>query len=86
MVPEAGIEPARPYERGILSPEWKSIRPRLLIGFLVRNQARNTAISPNVSAYLEMITDRKMELKCGRFALVRLIGAMPILHNLDSDR
>ena len=59
MVPEAGIEPARPYELGILSPEGKSIRPRLAIGFLVRNQALKPAIQPNVSAYLEMIADRK---------------------------
>ena len=68
MVPEAGIEPARPYERGILSPEGKSIRLRLPIVFLVRNQSQKPAMQPNVSAYLEMIADRKnplnSELKC----------------------
>ncbi|VVN76637.1 hypothetical protein PS833_00779 [Pseudomonas fluorescens] len=59
MVPEAGIEPARPYERGILSPEGKSIRPHLLIVFPVRNRDRKTAIRANVSAYLQMIAARK---------------------------
>ena len=50
MVPEAGIEPARPYERGILSPEGKSIRLGLPIDFPDRNQAYWLALQPNVSA------------------------------------
>ena len=37
MVPEAGIEPARPYERGILSPGPKSSGLRLALYFPVRN-------------------------------------------------
>jgi hypothetical protein len=36
-VPEAGIEPARPYERGILSPGPKSSGLRLALYFPVRN-------------------------------------------------
>jgi hypothetical protein len=59
MVPEAGIEPARPYERGILSPKGKSIRLHLLIGFLVRNQEQITALKANVCACKKIIADRK---------------------------
>jgi hypothetical protein len=59
MVPEAGIEPARPYERGILSPKRKSIRLHLPIVFPGRNYAFLAAIQPNVSAYLSEIADRK---------------------------
>ncbi len=51
QVPEAGIEPARPYERGILSPEGKSIRPRLLIGFPGRNHLLSGAMQANVFTY-----------------------------------
>ena len=57
---EAGIEPTRPYEQGILSPERKSIRLGLPIGFSVRNQSQTDAIQPNVSAYLELIANRKI--------------------------
>ena len=56
---EAGIEPARPYERGILSPVWKSIKPYLLIGFPVRNQPQLLAMQANASACLGKIADQK---------------------------
>jgi hypothetical protein len=81
MVPEAGIEPARPYERGILSPEGKSIRARLLIDFQGRNYPLIGAMKANVSACPQKIAARKKP----SFKFENTHSAQPANHQRYAD-
>ncbi|MNT32136.1 hypothetical protein D3C72_1679990 [compost metagenome] len=82
-MPEAGIEPARPYERGTLSPEGKSIRQRLLIGFPDRNHPHNVAMRPMLPHATRRLRPEKTSPPSSKkhtWHSILTIDDMPIMH------
>jgi hypothetical protein len=55
MVPEAGIEPARPYERGILSPKKNSRKIRLSGQNMGRNFSKTASLWARACNRLKII-------------------------------